>query len=266
MIIRVGIDTPRRAVLQRASALRAPLLVSANSLWNEAKSTFTRRWQAYRGFDIALDSGGFVAMKLYGRYRWSVDQYVGLAQSMAPAWWAQMDFCCEPELASDSGGVARRIDMTAAHLHLCQDVAARRGVGRPMPVLQGWKPKDYCSGPAFDAPFDWPSLVGVGSVCRRHVYGRDGLMAVIHALDAALPPSVRLHLFGVKSGALSLLIRDFPDRIASVDSMAWSMAARWHTFQQGIPNHGVIKADFMEAWYRQQTVIASAKSDQPRLL
>jgi hypothetical protein len=93
-------------------------LVSANSLWNDRKRRFGSG-RAYRGFDIALDSGGFVAMKRYGRYRWQVPDYVRLARDMRPTWWAQMDFCCEPEIAGDSATVWARIGKTVQHLHEC---------------------------------------------------------------------------------------------------------------------------------------------------
>jgi queuine/archaeosine tRNA-ribosyltransferase len=260
-------DSPRRAVLDRAAEMGAPILISANSLWNGDKRSFTSRWRAYAGFDIALDSGGFVAMKLYGGYRWSVVQYVALAQAMSPTWWAQMDFCCEPEIASAPDSVAQRIDLTARHLSECNVVAQQLGASRPMPVLQGWKPDDYCRGPAYDGAFTWPELVGVGSVCRRPVHGRTGVLAVVYALDQALPSHVRLHLFGVKSGALSVLLQEVPHRIASMDSMAWSMAARRHCHQQATPCTESIKSQFMSRWYESQMAHAiPPESVQPRLL
>lgn len=130
-----------------------------------------------------------------------------------------------------------------------------------MPVLQGWKPADYCAGPAFDAPFVWPDLVGVGSVCRRPVHGATGLLSVVRALDDALPANVRLHLFGVKSSALGILIADFPDRIASVDSMAWNIGAWWAAKKAGQPWTSEVRAAHMGKWYsRQQATVAAANA------
>lgn len=43
----------------------------------------------------------------------------------------------------------------------------------------------------------WPALVGIGSVCRRNVSGRDGIASIVDALDTAPPKHVRFHLFGV---------------------------------------------------------------------
>ncbi len=115
MIIRVGIEGGRKPVLERARTLGAPLLISANSLWDNRRQRFGRIAQyAGKGYDLALDSGGFVAMQKYGGYRWSAVQYAALAKILQPTWWAQMDFCCEPELAAGAAQVASRIDRTVA--------------------------------------------------------------------------------------------------------------------------------------------------------
>lgn len=71
---------------------------------------------------------------------------------------------------------------------------------------------------------EWPDLIGLGSMCRRHLHGDVGIFAVIDALDRILPPNVKFHLFGVKGKALEHLGQH--PRIASVDSMAWEAAAR----------------------------------------
>src|SRR5208283_3598950 len=136
----------------------------------------------------------------------------------------------------------------------------------PTPVIQGWKPSDYryCSHKIQDCLFGdpayveamghdgWPSLVGVGSVCRRQLSGETGLMRVIDTLEGILPSHVQFHLFGVKSVALSKL-KDRP-RIASVDSMAWNSAARWEALRN---DHSKTK-DFlsrkMEQWIISQNV------------
>lgn len=250
-VVRVGIEGRRPAVLEAVRGLRAPVLVSANSLWRQRQGRFQVP-ASYAGLDVALDSGGFVAMKRYGGYRWSVDQYVALAGEMRPSWWAQMDFCCEPELAGNAREVGARIDRTVEHLHRCQDAAKAAGVPAPMPVLQGWMPRDYTQGPAFESGFSWPTLVGVGSVCRRQVRGHHGLLAVIDAIDRATPDHVRLHLFGVKSGALQECQRRFPGRVASVDSMAWNMAARWDARHAGTPCTNEFRAQAMRQWYLKQ--------------
>jgi hypothetical protein len=251
MTIRVGVEGGRRPVLACARRLGAPILVSANSLWRPKARKFAN-YQCYQGHDLALDSGGLVAMKRYGGYRWTVPQYVNLARDLRPTWWAQMDFCCEPEIANERRAVFQRIDWTVSHLNECQRLARECGAADPMPVLQGYKPADYCSGPIYSPGFRWPRLVGIGSVCRRQVHGSDGILAVLAAIDQKVPAHVGFHLFGVKSTALLILCRDFPHRIHSVDSMAWNFDCRQVARKLQIRCDGFMRADFMRDWYLRQ--------------
>lgn len=260
MKIRVGMEGGRRTVLDRAKELGAPILVSANSMWDNRAKRFNR-WRSYQGHDTALDSGGFIAMKLYGGYRWSPEQYVGLVQAMKPTWWAQMDLCCEPEIAADAPAVTKRIDGTVTYLHACQRIARETGAPAPMPVLQGWKPEDYTSGPAYAQGFEWPALVGVGSVCRRHVEGPTGLLAVVRALHQAIPDHVGLHLFGVKSTALARLLREFPARSFSVDSMAWRYGGKRAAWKAGQPWDRTTMPEAMAAWYLKQRATVDAVTE-----
>lgn len=251
MKIRVGLEGNRKPVIARAKELGAPILVSANSLWDNKRKTWNG-WRCYEGMDVALDCGGFVAMKQYGGYRWTVEEYIKLAAAMRPEWYAQMDFCCEPEIAADQSVVFKRIDSTVAHLHACQDAARNAGTARPMPVLQGWNPSDYCQGPIYDTGFEWPALVGIGSVCRRQVNGPDGVVAVVSALNSKVPDHVQFHLFGVKTTALKELATRFPNRIASSDSMAWNSACSHDSRKQGFSRTGAVRADYMARWYTKQ--------------
>lgn len=243
----VGVEGNRKPVLRRARALHAPVMASANSLWDPRAGKFSPAWKELRGLEVHLDSGGFVAMKRYGGFRFSAEQYAGLAAEMKPRWWAQMDQCCEPEVAGDRSEVLRRIDRTAANLMECRALARDVGAEAPLMVLQGWKPEDYVSGPAFDDPaFEWPEVIGVGSVCRRDLHGPCGLIAVLKRIDETLPPHVRLHLFGVK-GAAAVALRSHP-RVESVDSMAWSARARVVAREAGKPCDNALRAEFMEKW------------------
>lgn len=266
MKIIAGIEGNRRPVMEAAARLGAPVMLSANSIWNDARQRFRQSWRkvAAAGLRIHLDSGGFVAMAKYGRYRFSVEDYAQLAAEMRPEWWAQMDLCCEPEIAANAGEVSRRIDETAANLRACRSAAIDAGAAAPLIVLQGWKPADYTSGPAFDDPsFEWPEIVGVGSVCRRHLNGPDGLLAVIGKIDAKLPSHVRLHLFGVKSTGAEVL-RNHP-RIASVDSMAWHAGA-WHAARKaGVPRTNELRAQHLTAWIERQRSRTDTSNETPDL-
>jgi hypothetical protein len=234
MIIRVGLPETTGLLVKRAVEQGYHALVSAGSLWDNHKKRFR---QAGAGLwdlpSVAMDSAGFVATKMHGGYRWTVAEYVAMvAEPRAGrrypwAWWSQMDLCCEPEIAGDPAIVDERVRGTARLLGECRTEAMRLGIPDPMPILQGWKPADYlrCADMIEqELGGHWPNLVGIGSVCRRQIEGPHGLLAVVKALDARLPPHVRLHLFGVKGDALAELAIN--KRIGSVDSCAYDYASR----------------------------------------
>lgn len=232
--IRVGIPHTGGGLLAAAGGRGYPVLLSANAFAKVYPPGHERAgW--FRGFrqmpaghlaghDAALDSAGFVAMSLYRGFRWTVADYYDLVQQHRWSWHAAMDYCCEPEIADDPLIRLLRIAGTAALLAQCSQEARRRGLPLPIPVLQGWTPAEYALCADWLPVLEWPALVGVGSVCRRPLGGPAGLVAIIDALDAILPPHVRFHAFGVKGSALGALARH--PRLASVDSMAWDMAAR----------------------------------------
>jgi hypothetical protein len=273
MLIRVGIPSPSGPFLGACLDRETPVLVSANSLWNDATGEF-RDAGAYGDLDWALDSGGFVAMARYGRYRWPMEEYVAFAWQHQPTWYSQMDFCCEPEIAGNSAAVQERVWNTVDSLIAMRQCVRRMNsalggavpAADPVPVLQGWKPQDYVqcvnlmSAGALD---EWPALVGVGSVCRRQMSGPDGLMAVLDAIDAALPKHVRLHLFGVKGQALREL--GGWDRIASVDSMAWSYNARRVAFDAKVGKTRALEVQEMARWLGKATGFVGEGAAQLRL-
>jgi hypothetical protein len=100
MQVYCGIPTTQQSFLGVARSLESPLLVSANAFWKDDR---------FYGYEVlwdievplVLDSGGFVAMRKFGGYRWSVQEYINLAVMLRPLWWASQDFACEPELAAD---------------------------------------------------------------------------------------------------------------------------------------------------------------------
>lgn len=214
-------------LLSEARRLKAPVLLSANafSVWR-ADPLGIPEWHGFDhrplrrlgGLDAALDSAGFVAMARYRFYPWSAGAYLRLATAAPWRWFSAMDLCVEPEIARDEASVLDRIAGTVRLFRLCQREAAARGIAdRLVPVIQGWRPDHYLHcldrlGDVTDAP-----LIGLGSVCRRPLGGRDGILRVVDVMDRALGDApCRLHLFGVKSEAMHAL-RDHR-RIASVDS------------------------------------------------
>lgn len=247
-MIRVGIPSSFPRFSTAAVAMGAPMLISANAMRRKDKPGFRRpAADLFAGGNVALDSAGFVAMFRYGGYPWSVDEYLDLVASHPWAWWASMDLCCEPEIAADDAEVHRRQAETVRMLGECRRAAADRGMPPPMPVLQGWNAVDYERCAAMIG--DLPHLVGLGSMCRRQLGGQTGVHAVLAHLDRRLPRGVKLHLFGVKGAAVGQL-RGHP-RIASIDSMAWDVAARRER-EPGEPYSVDTRIKFMQRWYGKQ--------------
>lgn len=259
MIVRIGLPKTVGALPGEVERMGAPALVSAMSLWDGKRGQFRRPGSAIGDLDCALDSAGFVAMSHFGRYPWTPEQYVELAGRHSWAWWASMDFCCEPEVAGDRAEVALRVFNTAYHLGWCRKIVNRwselgaEWLTYPMPVLQGWFPDDYAESVFWtnDALLGtWPRLVGVGSVCRRNLHGPDGIFAVLDRLDAILPPYTRLHLFGVKGAALGRLAEH--PRVFSTDSQAWGMQARHRAREAGASCTIADKKAELRRWYAKQ--------------
>ena len=261
-----------------------PAMVSANAFWDAAKGRFHfPEATSLTELDFAMDSAGFTAMRRWkhrgtqpgiaGVYPWTYAQYIELATQCGATWWAQPDLCCEPEIAHSPDDVDYRVRATATLLEGClrvlyawQNELARTCPAEvvahllppPVPVLQGWMPDDYrrsldlmlqvwCRWESWVAA---PTLIGLGSVCRRPLHHRwHGLLRVLAALESDLPSDSRLHLFGVKGQALDH-VRHRP-RVASVDSMAYDDAARRKAWTEDRPNHMAGRAQAMTGWVAQ---------------
>ena len=265
-VLRLGLPLVGGQLPRAARTLGAQVLVSANAMARyDSKKCFRgfrHNCPDFDGVDVALDSAGFVAWAHYGDYPWTVEQYVGLAAARPWAWWAQMDACCEPEIARSRDAVRLRQAETIRLLFECQRAAARSGIAAPMPVLQGWRVSDYVWH-ATQLDLRNETMVGVGSMCRRGVHGPDGLVAVVDSLDRVLPNNVTLHLFGVKSDGLASLARH--PRVASVDSMAWDVEARTVGRKAGSVTMEVRTAA-MRRWYEAQVLRMARAGGVPGVL
>lgn len=249
-------------LLDRARRLHQPVLISANALSRWSTKRGWREWAGWSTSGLAnaaglhslcLDSAGFSAMARYGGYPWTIDDYVRLAASYPFHWWASLDYCVEHQVAGDREEVLDRISRTIRANIDCRRRAEQEGlIGNFMPVIQGRFPSDYerCADGLWGT-IERAGLVGVGSMCRRHIHGPEGLIAVIDHLDRTLSPRTRLHLFGVKGEALPYL-KPFTHRVASIDSQAYGVAARAEALQTRRPKSDTMVADHMEHWVRTQ--------------
>jgi hypothetical protein len=256
MILRVGIPEVNGSLVRAASDAGYPIMVSASRMWRKAAGKFSSPGKALDGMDVFLDSAGFTAMRQWGGFPWTPEQYLGLAAAKPRTHWSQMDLCCEPEVASDRKEVYRRVTETGIYLGRLTRMADDAGIRRPLPVLQGWVPDDYQrSAEMADLMLGgrWPKLVGIGSVCRRNLHGADGVSAILGALDRVLPPGVKVHLFGVKSAALAAIAQNH--RVHSSDSMAWDFAARMDCRKAGVPFSIPVRVESMHRWMQAQRAV-----------
>lgn len=265
MTIEIILGLPHLAngpILQRAVALQAPVLISANCLSRWRKADGWREWSGWRTGTLAnarplasvdLDSAGYTMMVRYGGLPWSIADYMALAASWPFRRISSVDYCCEEGVAHDREEVLDRIARTTATNRECfaraDDLAIRN---RLMPVLQGRVPDDYVRSLDAIGGLILPgTVVGIGSMCRRPIHGPEGLIAVVERLTRILPIGVKAHLFGVKGDALPYLT-PFARWIASIDSQGWGVGVRQHALRHRIAKTDALGADFMERWYRTQ--------------
>lgn len=252
-------------LLARARVLQLPVLISANSLSRWRERDGGRVWTGWRLGQLAnahglasiiLDSGGFVLASRYRSIPWTVEDYVeGLAAAYPWRLWASLDHCVEPEIARDREEVLDRIARTIRLNIECHARAIDAGiVSNFMPVLQGRRPSDYLRCLDGIAHILRPGqTVAIGSTCRRAVHGEDGLLAIFETLDRHLDPTLRIHGFGIKGPALGHL-RAFEHRRITVDSSAFSYAARMSALFNGHAKTNHFVADHMERWTERQYV------------
>jgi hypothetical protein len=258
----LGLPFLRPGVLwERAMALHAPVLISANALSRYRTDSIDLR--VWDGFDhrhlglvsrhpVALDSAGFVAARRYRGFPWSTDDYLDLAAAAPWLWWAAQDLCVEPEVADDNDAVLDRVSGTVRLNMVCLRGGERRAIAdRFVPVLQGWHPHHYLR--CLDRMpwvLDRP-LIGIGSMCRRHILGEHGILHVLDVLDRAFAGTTsKWHLFGLKSQAIAIACRH--PRVASADSQAYGVAACQQALRSRTSKSDTMLATVMARWHGQQ--------------
>ncbi len=201
-----------------------PLMISA------------RRLRARRSLPEAaapwvIDSGAFTQLKIERRWTWSAAEYAELVARCAATagllqWAAPMDWTCDrASLAKTGLTVEEHVERTVeSYLELTAIAPTLPW----LPVLQGWTLNHYerCASLYADAGVDLAAapVVGIGSLI-----GRQSIARVQTFISYWADQGLRLHAFGLKGQDLV----DSVERLASVDSMAWSATARYEPPLEG---------------------------------
>ena len=210
-LIYAGIHQPAMA----AHLTRA--MLSVNRLLNRKSDFAANGW--------ILDSGAFTRITTRQAHL-TIREYAGQIRR-----WSRcgelhaaiaQDMMCEPFVLGITGlTVERHQDIsTLNYLRLRESLGSDACV---MPVLQGFEPREYAQHTReMSAELPQGCWTGVGSVCKRQ--GNPAQIARVLEAIREIRPDLRLHGFGVKTTALreAAVVR----HLHSVDSMAWSLAAR----------------------------------------
>lgn len=179
------------------------------------------------GLTTAADSGGFVATKIWGDYRYTPQQYVDWLDKFNPAWAATMDYCCEQEITGKNDGVVRERQQRTTDMAYLFWQDYRDTTWAWTPTIQGWEVADYQHHaqqmkPLLDqmkthyADLGKSFRVGIGTLCNRA--STQMILRVINAVSEILPGYL-FHLWGVKLAVLKSSI--YLPHVVSVDSAAW---------------------------------------------
>ncbi|MBA3531340.1 MAG: hypothetical protein H0T73_05395 [Ardenticatenales bacterium] len=179
---------------------------------------------------IAVDPGGYVATTRWGgRYRYSMEQYLGWLRMVQPCWAGLPDLTCQPLSSCWLPTVPERQEAITETAWWFWE-RCRSASWAWVPTVQGWQVEDYRAHARALRPLidemrriyegrnniAW--RVGIGTLCGRR--NAEEVRCIIDVVLAELP-DVPLHLWGVK---LSLLQQDIalPPKVISADSAAWN--------------------------------------------
>lgn len=297
LLMRVGVPHRGGALTFRAFNEEFPVMVSASAFWN----AHARRFVIPEATNLtetrfAIDSAGYTAQARWeklgnqpgmaGVYAWELAPYMELCALMRPDWWSAPDLCTET--ARDQVEVDRRINVTATLLEAtlrqlyawqeqlagtCSASVVADLLRPPVPVIQGNSQESYQRSLALTLEVwqrwtPWlamPTLIGVGSMCRRPLnHKTHGVHAIVAALEPMLPAGSGFHLFGVKGRGISRL--KLNPAVVSLDSMAHDFGSRVAAHRAGRSNDMAHRADNMARWMHDASRRASpATGDQGRL-
>ena len=201
-----------------------------------------RRVGAFDVNDWIIDSGAFTRLASgkghlpTAGYARQIERFMHIGNLQAVV---AQDYMCEPAMLERRGRTIAQNQADSTRRYLALRSVLPEGLC-VMPVLQGWEPRDYLRHARALSPALPPGAwVGVGSVCQRQ--GDAAHVAAIVDAILSTRSDLRLHGFGVKTQAL--VHPSVRAGFASVDSMAWSFAARRRNRNGAAgPNHNSLQA------------------------
>jgi hypothetical protein len=194
------------------------------------------------------DSGGFNELRLHGRYRASPREYAERTRLHREEignleYAAIQDWMCEDEVLERTQSTVPLHQLRTVESYL--DLRELAPEVPWMPVLQGRVLDDYRRHAdmyaAAGVGLPSLSLVGLGTICRRQ-----HTMVAVRLVQGLRDLQLRLHGFGLKMTALVRL----REHLASADSMAWSLRARYGGQCRRVRNHATCRncCDFALVW------------------
>ena len=193
------------------------VMVSVNRLLQRRSDFQPQNWILDSGAFSRITSGrGHLPVRSYAQQarRWS---RCGNLQAVVT-----QDWMCEPFVLELTGLTVEEHQRrtTRNYLQLREEL---EGDIQVMPVIQGYTPEEYAQHTQeLSQHLTTGAWVGLGSLCRRQ--SRSVEIAQVQSAVLRVRPDLRLHGFGVKTTALTNA--SVALRMHSVDSMAWSYAAR----------------------------------------
>ena len=214
-------------------------MISANILINRKSDFDVGSWM--------LDSGAFTRIAA-GKPHMDASAYANLINRWRECGELEsavtQDMMCEPFIVRRTGlSVEEHQRISTANYLRLRDLVDSTYI---MPVIQGWLPDQYAEHTLALSPYlAEGAWVGVGSVCRRQ--SSPSLIAAVLEAVHAERPDLRLHAFGLKTS--SLRWGRVSKHLQSVDSMAWSWAARRRSLG-GIEGPGANSIESCKMWLR----------------
>ena len=209
-LIYTGIHMP-----SKAHALNRSML-SLNRIEHRTSDFRVNNW--------ILDSGAFTRIAS-SRGHLPVEDYARQAARWASCGTLDavvtQDYMCEPHILDLTGlTVPQHQQLSTENFLALRELVPHLYV---MPVIQGYTPEEYADHVNHLSPhLPEQAWTGVGSLCKRQ--GSPSRISAIITAIKNVRPDLKLHGFGLKTTALCRA--DIWHRFHSVDSAAWSYAAR----------------------------------------